>query len=190
MTILTTILGTKAMGFLLFLLQTPSPAAGSSAGNCQATATWSSCRWAYSTATLVLPAPPRPHRPTTLGPAPSPPVSRASSPASSSARPARNTGRGASRSTRPAAAGPADRSSRFACLSSSPWIPVLSPWISPFRSLNSAGRTAPATSSRNARTSGARAGSCRSDRRTSGMLVRSSATAGCRAHRPAGTPDA
>ncbi|HEY0348842.1 MAG TPA: hypothetical protein VGC60_11890, partial [Pyrinomonadaceae bacterium] len=33
MTILTTILGTKAMGFLLFLLQSPSPAAGASSGN-------------------------------------------------------------------------------------------------------------------------------------------------------------
>ena len=33
MTILTTILGTKAMGFLLFLLQSPSPAAGATTGN-------------------------------------------------------------------------------------------------------------------------------------------------------------
>jgi hypothetical protein len=130
----------------------PNPAAStaaSSAGNCHATATSASRRWAYSSATLVLPAPPSPHNAATRGPPLSYPASLASSSASRFSRPARNTGRGASRSARPAV-GPADCSSRFACLSSTLWIPVLSPWIKPFRSLNSAARTAPATSARNA----------------------------------------
>ena len=42
--------------------------AGSSAGNCQHTPTSARCRCAYSTATLVLPAPPSPHNATSRGP--------------------------------------------------------------------------------------------------------------------------
>ena len=78
----------------------PNPAAstvGSSAGNCQATPTSARCRCAYSTATLVLPAPPSPHNATIRGPVTLSPASRASSSASSSSRPARTTGRGGSR---------------------------------------------------------------------------------------------
>ncbi len=91
-----------------------------------------SWRWAYSSATLVLPAPPSPDKATTRGPASSSPASRASSSASSSSRPARNTGRGASRSAGPPlpATGPVS-GGRLPSLSSSPWIPVLSPWIKP-----------------------------------------------------------
>jgi hypothetical protein len=49
-------------------------------------------------ATLVLPAPPSPHKATSRGPdCPGLPFSRASSSASSRSRPAKNTGRGASR---------------------------------------------------------------------------------------------
>ena len=158
---------------------TPNSAAstaGSSAANCQHTSTSARCRCAYSTATLVLPAPPSPYSTATRGPLPSP-ASRASSSASSASRPARNTGRGATRSTSPASR-PARSCSRLSSLASSPCTPVLSPCTRPCRSLNSAARTRAATSSRNAHTSDARAGSCRSDCRTSGTLVRSSATRG------------
>jgi hypothetical protein len=61
---------------------------------------------------------------------------------------------------------------------------VLSPRIRPLSSPNSAGRTLWATSARNASTSAALAGSSISDRRTSGMLVRSNATRGM-PHSPA-----
>src|SRR5215472_2711999 len=73
----------------------------SSAGNCQATPTSPKCRCAYSTATLVLPAPPSPYRTTTRGPRPSPPVSRVSTSSSRSSRPARKAGRGGSRTGLP-----------------------------------------------------------------------------------------
>src|SRR5262249_5478076 len=60
----------------------PNPAAstvGSSAENCQATPTSPSCRCAYSTATLVFPAPPSPHRATTRSPERSPSCTAGSS---------------------------------------------------------------------------------------------------------------
>jgi len=78
--------------------------AGSSAGNCQHTPTSARCRCAYSTATLVLPAPPSPDNAASRGPGrPGPTASRSSRSASSSSRPTRNTGRGASRTGIPGA---------------------------------------------------------------------------------------
>ena len=106
-----------------------------------------SCRCAYSTATLVLPARPPRTTPPPRGPAPSSPPSRASSAASSSSRPA-GTPRGASRTPAPPPPRPAPTPVPLGACPSA-WIPVLSPGINPFRSLNSAARTPRAASSRN-----------------------------------------
>ena len=110
--------------------------------------------------------------------APSRSASWSSSSASSSSRPARNGTCGGSRSTGPPAGGPSGR------LPSAARTPVLNPLTSPCGSLNSAARTSRATSARNADTSASRSGSARSERPTSGMLVRTSVIRGM-LHSPA-----
>jgi hypothetical protein len=85
-------------------LNSASNNSGSSAGNCHASPTSARCRWAYSTATVVFPTPPKPCSAATRGQGPSPPVSWASSRASRSSRPASNTGRGGSATGSPATA--------------------------------------------------------------------------------------
>ena len=81
----------------------PNPAAstaGSSAANCQATPTSARCRCAYSTATLVFPAPPSPHKATIRGPSltgrsaghPAPPAAPPGRPATPAAAPATPAG--------------------------------------------------------------------------------------------------
>ena len=68
--------------------------AGSSAENCQHIPVPPRCRYANSTATLVLPAPPSPHNATTRGPGrPGSGANRASRSPSRGSRPARNRAR-------------------------------------------------------------------------------------------------